>query len=221
MRLALAVLLVAVIVGFFALGLHHEFSLAALRAHRAALDDFCTAHPVLAPIGYFVFYVAIAALTLPLNVPLALGAGALFGVAEGLLVVSVASSIGATLSMLSSRFVLRDWVRARFGQRLAEIEAGVARDGLFYLFALRLAPVAPYSLVNLLFGLTGISAWRFCVITQFGTFPTLLVFANAGRRLDEVNSVSAILSPGLMIALVMLASLPLLARFVLRRVARR
>jgi uncharacterized membrane protein YdjX (TVP38/TMEM64 family) len=221
LRLALAATLVAGIAGFFAFGLQDAFSLAALRAQRAALSDLCATHPLLAPLGYFLLYVAIAAMTLPLNVPLALGAGALFGVAEGLLVVCLASSCGATLSMLSSRFLLRDAVRARFGRRLVEIEAGIARNGLFYLLALRLAPVAPYSLVNLLFGLTAVPAWRFWAITLLGTFPTLLVFVNAGRRLDEVQSLSGLLSPGLIGALAMLAALPLLVRAVLARLAPR
>ncbi len=220
-RLALAAVLAAVAGGFFALGLQHEFTLAALRTHRAALSDLCAAHPVLAPLAYLLLYIAIAAMTLPLNVPLALGAGALFGVAEGLAVVCLASSCGATLSMLSSRFLLRDAVRARFGVRLAEVEAGIARDGLFYLLALRLAPVAPYSLVNLLFGLTAVPALRFWAITLAGTFPTLLVFVNAGRRLDEVQSLTGLLSPGLIAALVMLAALPLLVRAVLARFAPR
>jgi uncharacterized membrane protein YdjX (TVP38/TMEM64 family) len=112
-------------------------------------------------------------------------------------------------------------VRARFGVRLAEVEAGIARDGLFYLLALRLAPVAPYSLVNLLFGLTAVPALRFWAITLAGTFPTLLVFVNAGRRLDEVQSLTGLLSPGLIAALVMLAALPLLVRAVLARFAPR
>ncbi len=211
-RLLLAAVLAAAIGGFFALGLQHEFTLAALQANRLALAVFCDANPILAPVAFFTAYIAMAGLTLPLNVPLALAAGALFGVAEGLLVVSFASAIGATISMLSSRFLLRDVVHARFGGRLAEVEAGFARDGLFYLLALRLAPVAPYTVVNLVVGLTTMSVWRFYVVTQIGTLPTLLVFVDAGRRLDEVQNLADILSAGLIAALLALAALPLLAR---------
>jgi uncharacterized membrane protein YdjX (TVP38/TMEM64 family) len=210
--LLLALALLGAVGGFVALGLQHEFTLDAIRAHRLALSGLCQAHPVLAPLAYFAIYVSVAALTLPLNVPLSVGAGALFGVAEGAVVVSFASAIGATLSMLSSRFLLRDMVNARFGRRLAEVEAGVARNGMFYLLALRLAPMVPYTVVNLLFGLTAISALRFYAVTQLGTLPTLLIFVNAGRRLDEVDSLRGVLSPGLLAALLLLATVPLLAR---------
>lgn len=212
----LVCLLVGTISAFFALDVPSHLTLAALRDSRAAIGRLCDAHTWLAPLSYAAFYMAAAALTLPINVPLSLGAGALFGVAEGILVVSFASAAGATLSMLSSRFLLRDLVRARLGGRLAQVEAGMARDGVFYLFALRLAPVAPYTVVNLLFGLTEIAAWKFYAITQIGALPTLAVFVNAGMRLDRLSSVGDILSPGMIAALLLLAALPLTARYMRR-----
>ncbi len=218
-RLLLAAVLVVLVCGFFALGLHRDESLGALQAHRVWLLSVCKSHPVLAPVAYGLAYAGIAALTLPLNIPLSLGAGALFGLAEGVVLVSFASACGATLSFLSSRILFRDVVQARFGGRLRDVEAGIARNGVFYLLSLRLAPVVPYTMVNLLFGLTAIPVTRFYWVTQLGTLPATLIYVNAGTRLESLQSLSGIVSPGVLVSLLLLAGVPLVARVVATRVA--
>lgn len=211
-KLLLLALLVTLIAAFFASGLRDRLDLQSLQENRRALIDLVQAHPVAAPLAYLLLYVAVAALTLPVNVPLSLGAGALFGLVEGTLIVSFASAIGATLSFLSSRFLFREAVQRRFGARLRDIEEGIARDGIFYLLSLRLAPVIPYTLINLLFGLTAIPVLRFYWVSQLGMLPATAVFVNAGTQLEYLQTVSGILSPGLIVSLLLLAVLPLAAR---------
>jgi uncharacterized membrane protein YdjX (TVP38/TMEM64 family) len=211
-KLLLLALLVILIAAFFASGLRDRLDLQSLQENRRALIDLVQAHPVAAPLAYLLLYVAVAALTLPVNVPLSLGAGALFGLVEGTLIVSFASAIGATLSFLSSRFLFREAVQRRFGARLRDIEEGIARDGIFYLLSLRLAPVIPYTLINLLFGLTAIPVLRFYWVSQLGMLTATAVFVNAGTQLEHLQTVSGILSPGLIVSLLLLAVLPLAAR---------
>lgn len=212
-RLVLLALLIVLIAAFFASGLRDRLDLRSLQEHRQALANLVQAYPVAAPLAYLVLYTVIATLSLPVNVPLSLGAGALFGLVEGTMIVSFASAIGATLSFLSSRFLFRDAVHRRFGARLRDIEAGIADSGIFYLLSLRLAPVIPFTLINLLFGLTAIGTLRFYVVSQIGMLPATIVFVNAGTQLEKVQSLSGILSPGLLISLLLLALLPLAARF--------
>ena len=211
-KLLLLALLVILIAAFFASGLRDHLDLQSLQENRRALIDLVQAHPMAAPLAYLLLYVAVAALTLPVNVPLSLGAGALFGLVEGTLIVSFASAIGATLSFLSSRFLFREAVQRRFGARLRDIEEGIARDGIFYLLSLRLAPVIPYTLINLLFGLTAIPVLRFYWVSQLGMLTATAVFVNAGTQLEHLQTVSGILSPGLIVSLLLLAVLPLAAR---------
>jgi len=203
--------------GFFTLGGPGWLSLGSLQANRQALLGLVQAHPLLAPLIYALVYAGLTGLTLPINVPLSLGAGALFGLAEGAAIVSFAAAGGASLSLLSSRFLLRDVVRRRLGRRLAEMEAGIARDGIVYLLMLRLTPAVPYVLVNLLFGLTSIPVLRFFWVTQLGTLPATLVFVNAGTQLETLRRVSDILSPGLIVSWLLLAVVPLAARHVVGR----
>lgn len=219
-RLLLVVLLAGLIMAFFASGLRDRLDLHALQDNRQALTDLVQAHPVAAPLAYVLTYAAVTALALPVALPLSLAAGALFGLLEGTAVVSFASAIGATLSLMSSRFLFRDAVQRRFGGRLRDIEAGVARDGIFYLMSLRLAPVIPFTLINLLFGLTAIGMLRFYWVSQLGMLPATVVFVNAGTQLDRLQTVSGILSPGLIVSLLLLAVLPLAARFVVGAVRR-
>lgn len=215
-KLLLVAALAATIGGFFALGLQHSVSLQALKDNRERLAQAIDAHPLLAPLAYWSLYTAVAALTLPVNIPLSLGAGALFGLVEGTLIVSFASACGATLSFLSSRFLFADLVRRRLGGRLADVEAGIARDGVFYLLTLRLVPAVPYTLINLLFGLTSIPALRFYWVSQVGMLPATMVYVNAGTRIDRLDSVAGILSPALIVSLLALAVLPLAARWTVR-----
>lgn len=211
-KLLLLGLILTLIVGFFAFDLADYFTLANLKAQQAALDARVDAHPWQAAVLFFLAYVAITGLSLPGAALMTLLAGALFGLLEGFLLVSFASTLGATLAMLSSRFLLRDWVQARFGRRFEGIDDGMRREGAFYLFALRLVPLFPFFLINLAMGLTRLPVRTFWWVSQLGMLPGTLVYVNAGRELGRLESLGGILSPGLLGAFVLLGLFPLLAR---------
>ena len=211
-RLALLGLILALVAAFFALDLDRYLDLAWFKAEQAALQARVAAQPWRAAGLYLLVYVATTALSLPGAALLTLVGGALFGLIEGSLLVSCASTLGATLAMLSSRFVLRDWVQRRFGPRLAAIDRGIERDGAFYLFALRLVPAFPFFLINLAMGLTRLPVRTFCWVSQLGMLPGTLAYVNAGRALGRLDSLAGILSPGLLGAFALLGLFPLLAR---------
>ncbi|HYN12076.1 MAG TPA: FAD-dependent oxidoreductase, partial [Burkholderiales bacterium] len=170
------------------------------------------AHPGLTAFGFFVLYVAVTGLSLPGATLMTLVAGAVFGLLLGTLIVSFASSIGATIAFLASRFLLRDWVQRRFGAQLKPINDGVAREGGFYLFTLRLIPVVPFFVINLLMGLTPIRAWTFYWTSQLGMLAGTLVYVNAGTQLAKIESLQGILSWQLIGAFVLLGLFPLVAK---------
>ncbi|OYT97307.1 MAG: pyridine nucleotide-disulfide oxidoreductase [Pseudomonas sp. PGPPP3] len=222
LRKSLLLGLILLLLGsFFAFDLGQYLTLASLKAQQSALQAQVAADPWLAAGAFFAVYVAVTGLSLPGASLMTLVAGALFGLWQGLLIVSFASTLGALLSMFSSRFLLQDWVQQRFGQRLAGIEAGLVRDGASYLFALRLVPVFPFFLINLAMGLTKLPARTFWWVSQLGMLPGTLVYVNAGRELGQVDSIGGILSPGLLGAFVLLGVFPLLARKLLDRLQAR
>jgi pyruvate/2-oxoglutarate dehydrogenase complex dihydrolipoamide dehydrogenase (E3) component/uncharacterized membrane protein YdjX (TVP38/TMEM64 family) len=208
-------LLIAVglaIAAFFAFDLGQYLNLATLKQQQAAIAAFHQEQPALSIGIYFVAYVLMAALSLPGAALLTLAGGAVFGLLWGTLIVSFASTIGATLAFLMSRFLLRDWVSQRFGQRLSAIDAGVKREGAFYLFTLRLVPVFPFFLVNLLLGLTAMKARTFYWVSQIGMLAGTVVYVNAGTQLGQLESLAGILSPALLGSFVLLGIFPLIAR---------
>ncbi|MCM2330813.1 MAG: FAD-dependent oxidoreductase [Pseudomonas sagittaria] len=211
-RLVLLGVLATLVAAFFLFDLDQYFSLEALKARQTALDAEVAAQPWRAAGLYLLVYVAVTALSLPGATLLTLVGGALFGLLGGTLLVSLASTLGATLAMLISRFLLRDWVRSRFATRLAAIDKGIAEEGAFYLFALRLVPLFPFFLINLAMGLTRLPARTFWWVSQLGMLPGTLVYVNAGRELGQLDSLGGILSPGLLGAFVLLGIFPLLAR---------
>ncbi|MEO7244552.1 MAG: FAD-dependent oxidoreductase, partial [Rubrivivax sp.] len=211
-RIVLALLLVLGVVAFFVFDLGRWFSLETLKASQARLAALYDARPAAVLGGFFALYVAVTALSLPGAAVLTLAAGALFGLVTGTLLVSFASSIGATLAMLVARYLLRDPVRARFGERLADIDRGLERDGAFYLFTLRLVPLVPFFVVNLLMGLTAMPARRFYWVSQLGMLAGTLVYVNAGTALAGISSLKDVLSPALVGSLVLLGLLPLIGR---------
>ncbi len=216
-QLLLIAAIALVVVLFFALGLHRQLTLEGLqRAHGALLERRAQA-PVLVAGAYMLIYVLVAALSLPGAAVLTLAGGAIFGVGLGTLLVSFASSLGALLAFLMARTLLRDLVRRRFGRQLAPIEAGVARDGVFYLLSLRLAPVFPFFLVNLLMALTPMRAASFYLTSQIGMLPGTLVYVNAGTQLAQLRGLGGILSPPLLGSLLLLALFPWLAKAATRR----
>ena len=218
LRWLLVIALLGAVVAFFALGLQHQLSLDVLKARQHDLDAFRQAHPVWLAAGFFLAYVAITALSLPAATLLTLAAGAVFGLLEGTVLVSFASSIGATLAFLASRFVLRDTVQKRFGKRLVKINEGVQREGGFYLFTLRLVPAFPFFLVNLAMGLTTLPVRTFYWVTQLGMLAATVVFVNAGTQLASLHSLSGILSPRIIGSFVLLGAFPLFAHWMLARV---
>lgn len=208
-RLLVLAALAGLAVLFFALDLHRHLSLSAVQAGRTRFQEWYAASPALVLAGFFLFYVAVVALNLPGATVMSLAAGALFGLWTGVVLVSFASSLGATCACGLSRYLLRDWVMARFGQRLAPIERGVRQEGAFYLFTLRLIPAFPFFLVNLAMGLTPLPLPTFYWVSQVGMLPATLVFLNAGSELGRLDSLSGILSPGLLASFAAIGVLPL------------
>ena len=188
------------------------FSLQSLKEQQATIETFRANNPLLSIAGYFLVYVLVTALSFPGAALLTLAGGAIFGLLWGTLIVSFASTIGATLAFLIARFLLRDWVAARFGQRLAAIDEGVRREGGFYLFTLRLVPVFPFFLVNLLLGLTAMKTRLFFWVSQIGMLAGTVVYVNAGTQLAKLDSLAGILSPALLGSFVLLGIFPLIAR---------
>lgn len=200
---------------FFALDLQRWLSFEQLKAQQAAFGAYYEAHTLATLAGAFVCYVLVTALSLPGAAMLSLALAALFGFWTSLLLVSFASSIGATLACLLARYFLRDWVQGRFGHRLQRINTGVAREGAFYLFTLRLIPAVPFVVINLAMGLTRMPLRTFYWVSQLGMLPGTVVYLNAGTELGRLESPAGILSPGLLIAFVLLGLFPLLAKWTL------
>ena len=206
---------VAAVALFFFFDLHHRLSLSGLKDGIEPLLAWREAAPLQVAAAFFGLYVLVAACSLPGATILTLGAGALFGTGWGLLLVSFASTIGATLAFWSSRYVLRDWVQQRFGNRLKTIDDGVEREGAFYLFSLRLLPVFPFFLVNLLMGLTRMPALKFYAVSQVGMLAGTWVFVNAGTQLSQIQRVQDIASPTLLGSFTLLGIFPWVVKKVL------
>lgn len=192
-----------------------------LQRSREALVDAVAQRPWQTAGLFFAVYVAAAALSIPGALILTLAAGAMFGLAAGLLIVSFASSLGALLAFLASRYLLRATIQARFGKALAPIDEGMRRDGWLYLLTLRLVPAFPFWLVNLLMGLTGIGAARYYLVSQIGMLPGTAVFVNAGTQLASLRSAAGILSPALWLSFLLLGLFPLIAKAIVGVLQRR
>jgi dihydrolipoamide dehydrogenase len=209
-RVAVLAAIAVLVAAFFYFDGAHYLRLDYLREQRAAIDAFYAAHPLQSAALYFAVYVAAAALSLPGAAILTLAGGAIFGLLWGTLIVSFASSIGATLAFLASRFLLRDWVQGRFGARLRPVNEGVAKEGAFYLFALRLVPAFPFFVVNLLMGLTPLRTWTFYWVSQLGMLAGTVVYVYAGTKLGEFR-----VSAGLVAAFTLLGLFPLITKKIL------
>jgi pyruvate/2-oxoglutarate dehydrogenase complex dihydrolipoamide dehydrogenase (E3) component/uncharacterized membrane protein YdjX (TVP38/TMEM64 family) len=209
----LVVLIFAVALAvFFAAGGHRHFTFENLKAQHSAIEAWREMHPWRTALGFFAIYVAFTSLSLPAASLLTILAGAIFGLGWGVVIVSFASAIGATIAMLASRFVLRDWVQGRFGPQLRGINRGMEREGVFYLFTLRLIPAVPYFLINLAMGLTPIRTWPFYWVSQVAMFPATVLYVNAGTQLARLESLRGILSWQLIGAFVLLGLFPLAAK---------
>jgi dihydrolipoamide dehydrogenase len=211
-KLLLVALLAVLVAAWFAFDLGRYVSLDYFKAQQSAIDAYARANPVQAVAIYFTAYVAVAGLSLPGAAILTLAGGAIFGLLWGVLIVSFASSIGATLAFLASRFLLRDWVQQKFGDKLKPVNDGIAKEGAFYLFALRLVPAFPFFVVNLVMGLTPIRTATFYRVSQLGMFAGTVVYVYAGTQLAQITSLKGILSPGLLGAFVLLGIFPFVAK---------
>ncbi|MBH0055389.1 FAD-dependent oxidoreductase [Pseudoalteromonas sp. SWXJZ94C] len=200
---------------FFHFNLHQLLTLDGLKGSMDQFSDYKEQSPLLVIGGFFLLYVIVTALSLPGAAILTLAAGALFGLVEGLLVASFASTIGATLAFLVSRYLLRDTIKQRFPERLAAIDAGVEKEGGFYLFTLRLVPVFPFFLINLLMGVTSIKSWTYYWVSQAGMLAGTFVFVNAGTQLAQIDSLSGILSFNLILSFALLGIFPFIAKGIL------
>jgi dihydrolipoamide dehydrogenase len=218
-RIILLIAIAALIGSFFVFGLGQYLSLEYIKAEQANLAAEVEANPVLAGGVFFGIYVAVTALSLPGAAIMTLVAGAIFGLLWGLVLVSFASTIGATLAMLVSRFILRKQVLKRFGNQMEKIDQGVAKDGAFYLFTLRLVPAFPFFAINLLMGLTSIPVVTFFFVSQLGMLAGTFVFVNAGTQLAQIETLSGILSPTLIGSFVLLGIFPLIAKKIVDAVA--
>ncbi len=211
-RLFLALGILILIGFYFTYDLGRFVSLDYFRAEQEAIMAWRNTEPLIAAILFSLLYIAATALSLPGAAILTLVAGALFGLVWGTLLVSIASTIGATLAFLMARFLMRDWVQQRFGEKIRTMNERVAKDGAFYLFTLRLVPLFPFFVINLAMGLTAIRAWTFFWVSQLGMLAGTAVYVNAGTQLAQIDSLQGILSPGLLASFVLLGIFPMIAK---------
>ena len=220
-RVGLVLLLVAGIIVFFAADLNQWLSFAALKQHRQDFEHMLAVSPWQTTLTFFTLYVVVTALSLPGAAIMTLAAGALFGLVNGTVLVSFASTIGATLAFLVSRYLFRGVLQRRYGDKLKTINDGIDRDGAFYLFTLRLVPIFPFFLINLVMGLTSLRVTTFYWVSQIGMLAGTIVYINAGTQLARLDSVAGILSPALILSFTLLGLFPLLARRLIRRLQQR
>ncbi|MEY3915462.1 MAG: Mercuric reductase [Pseudomonadota bacterium] len=219
-KAVLALVLIGAIAAYFIFDLGQYLSLENFKASQADIVAAKDANPALYIVGFFLLYVAVTGLSIPGAAIMTLVAGALFGVVVGTLIVSFASTMGATLAFLSSRYLLRDWVQGKFGERLRAVDDGLEKDGAFYLFTLRLIPVFPFFVINLLMGLTRIKTGTFFWVSQIGMLPATIVFVNAGTQISRIESTAGLLSPTLIASFVALAFFPWAAKGIVAVVKR-
>jgi len=214
-KLLIILTLAALLAAYFAFDLGQYFSLAYLKQSQTTFAAAFAENPLLIVAVFFIIYVAVTAVSLPGATILTLAAGALFGQLLGTIIASFASSLGATLAMLASRYVLRDSVQQRFGAQLSGLNQGLAKDGAFYLFSLRLIPLVPFFVLNLLMGLTSIKTRTYYWVSQLGMLAATFVYVNAGTQLARIDSLKDVASPGLLLSFAALGLFPLIAKKVI------
>jgi len=209
---------IAILVGlFFYFDLSSYLNLEYLKESQSRFQQLYQEHRFAVIGGYMAVYIIVTALSLPGAAVMTLAGGALFGLLGGTVVVSFASTIGATYAFLASRFFLRDWVQERFGARLHTVNEGIQKEGAFYLFSLRLIPVFPFFIINLLMGLTKMRITTYFWVSQLGMLPATAVYVNAGNELAKIDSLATILSPGLIASFVLLGLFPITVKKVMER----
>ena len=211
-KLVLVGVIAVAVALFFAFDLNTYLTLDYLKQSRERFQELYAANTVLVLAAYFCIYVAAVTLQLPGAAVLTLAGGALFGFWTGIIVVSFASTIGATLAFLLARTLLKDWVQRKFGERLAKVNDGVKEEGAFYLFTMRLIPVIPFFVINLVMGLTPMRVFTFYWVSQLGMLPGTAVYVNAGKQLSEIDSLAGIVSPQVLASFILLGLFPLIAK---------
>ncbi|EGR2507534.1 TVP38/TMEM64 family protein [Vibrio cholerae] len=219
-KLIIAIVLIA-IAALLVTQFSQYLTLDVAKAKQAELANYIDAHLLQAALIYFVVYVLLTAFSIPGATVVTLLGAALFGFGLSLLLASFASTIGATLAFLSSRFLLRDWVQAKFSDKLQTINQGIERDGAFYLLSLRLIPIFPFFLINLVMGLTPISTWRYYWVSQLGMLPGTAVYLNAGTQLAEISSLGEIVSLPVLASFVLLGVFPIVVKWLMGKVQQR
>lgn len=214
-KIILLIAIIAAMAAFFAFDLGRFFDLAYLKEQQGAIEAYRESNPILTAGFFFLIYVAVTGLSLPGAAVMTLVGGAIFGLLWGTLIISFASSAGATLAFLASRLLFQESVQRRFGDKLRAVNEGVEKEGAFYLFALRLVPIFPFFAINLLMGLTPIRTWTFYWVSQLGMLAGTIVYVNAGTQLAKIDSVSGILSPAILGSFALLAVFPFIAKRVL------
>ncbi|MBU0484668.1 MAG: TVP38/TMEM64 family protein [Proteobacteria bacterium] len=208
-KIGIMVLIIAAIAFFFYFDLGRYFTLDYLKQSHEQFTRIYSQHQIAVIAAYMMIYIIITALSLPGAAIMTLAGGGLFGLVTGSIVVSFASTIGATLACLVSRFLLRDWVQHKFADRLKTINEGIEKEGGFYLLSLRLVPLFPFFVINLVMGITKIPILTYYWVSQLGMLPATIIFVNAGKELAKIDSISGILSPGLLISFAILGLFPL------------
>ena len=208
-KILILVIIVGLILAVKVFHLDQYLTLSYLKGSLDSLKSLYENHMLMVITGYFLIYVLTTSLSLPGASPLGIAGGALFGFWTATIVVSFASTIGATLACLVSRFLLRDWIQNKFGDRVKKVNEGIEKEGAFYLFTLRLIPVFPFWLINLTMGLTTMSLFKFYCVSQIGMLPGTMVFVNAGKELAKIESLKGILSPGLIVSFALIGIFPI------------
>lgn len=211
-KLAVVLVIAGLIAVFMIFNLGDYLSLSYIKESQVKLEELYSDNTLLVISMYMLVYIFVTSLSLPGAAVMTLAGGALFGLIAGTIVVSFASTIGATLACLVSRFILRDWIQEKFGDKLGTVNRGIQEEGSFYLFTLRLLPVLPFWLINLVMGLTKIPLRTFFWVSQIGMLPGTIVYVNAGKELAKIDSLSGIFSPGLILSFVLLGVFPIAAK---------
>jgi len=206
----IAVLAIVVLVALFkVLNVEDYLSLSYIKASQVKFETLYAENRAAVIAGFMLMYIVVTSLSLPGGAVMGLAAGALFGLLTGAIAVSFASTVGATIACFVSRFMLRDWIQTKFGHKLKTVNEGIQREGAFYLFTLRLIPVFPFWLINLIMGLTKMPLRRYYWVSQVGMLPGTIVFVNAGKELGKIESLSGIFSPGLILSFALLGLFPI------------
>lgn len=211
-KILILVLLVSIAVLFFAFDLDRFFTLEYLKNSRQEFQTFYDQNPFWTISSFFLVYVFVVGINLPGATVLGLAGGALFGFTVGVLIISFASTVGATMACFFSRYLFRDYVQRKFGDRLDKVNKGIEEEGAFYLFTMRLIPAIPFVVINLIMGLTPIRLRTFYWVSQLGMLPGTMVYVNAGKELGQIDSLSGILQPGVLISFVLLGLFPLVVK---------